>query len=330
MRLTPSQLPFHLTSSLARCYVLYGSEDFLITDSAKRIRQQFLSAGDAEKLSFQCDGQKSPWEHLTEQLQSPSLFSPRQYIHLNIIKLLPSDPPKLLACLDRLSENQLCVIQCSGQLKSVHRAKWLQTLEKKHAACIAHYALSESQFTQWVMARAKAANLVLSAEQIKELTHYTQGNCLAAAQEIDVLALSRTSTLTEMPYQHQYDAFALCEAILKKQPHSIIDILSSLKVTQGVALSLILWILAQMCRVFIQAQSLSTPEQKQHLLQKMGIRKSSQPLMQKHLHQCNITACQRYFSQLSEIDCQLKSGELSPAWERTLTVCLDMSKQLLR
>lgn len=327
MRLAPHLLSTHLSKSPSTLYVLYGPESFLTDESARHIRTRFLAQDHSERIVFQCDGTSTPWDAIQQALQSPSLFSSTQLIELHVQKLLPSDPPKILACIERLSPQQTCLIQCHPNLKTVHKAKWLETAEKK-GVVIAHFPLSMAQFQQWIGARAKEAQLVLSREMMAVLSTHTQGNCLAAAQEIARLQLCHTDTQTpltiaELGFQNQFEVFDLCEAILLRQRDRIIQILGTLKVTQGIALSLILWVLAQTLRIGIQFNSLPSPEQKTRLLYQMGIRKSSHALYHSTAPQ-DVTACQRLFCRLSEIDRQLKSGELLTAWDNTLTVCLTM------
>lgn len=328
MRVSPNQLTQHLDKDMPSLYILYGSEDFLVDESLKQIREKYTTSK-ADRMVFQCDGANTHWETLSHHFKSPDLFSPIHYLEVHLNKLLPADPPKLLACLAERLPEQICVIRCSAQLKAVHRAKWLQSLEAT-AVIIGHFTHSPQQYQQWIAARAKKANVTLSADHIAQMAYRTQGNYLAAANEIDILALcdtaSKTSTVGDpASTQNQFDPNTLIEAILMQQPKEVCRILSSLKVTQGVALSLVLWLLAQYCRVFIQSHTLSTTEQKTRLLYQMGVRKSQHALLLPRLQRSNILAYKRAICRLSEIDYQLKSGELSRAWEQTLTVCIDMS-----
>ncbi len=282
MRSTPQALAQQLEKSVAPIYLLYGMEPFLIDESATLIRQRVHKLGEVEQLILALDSEE---DSLISQLEQPSLFTQIRLVECRIAKPSAQIALKLAQILETLYPDTYLLIQTGSLTRQHQQAKWFTQIEHK-GVVIPHWPLSPSQFSAWVEQRASRQGLVLDPQMRQLLLYHTEGNCLAAAQEIDRLRLL-AGTPAQFSQQSQFQVSDLCNAALSKQPSRVIKIVSCLK-ESGTALPLVIWALAQTLRTL--------PPQRYTTL----------------------------LPSLSVADKQLKSGDMAGAWQNVLDVSLHL------
>lgn len=334
MRCYPDALHAFLGKRHYPCYFLYGNEPLLIEESASLVRTAIKSADpDIEHLVFTLEsGNSALLASLTQVLQNRSLFSQKRLIEIRIsAKLTTSDIPHLEKILEIPDDDTLLLLQNAQLSKQNQQAKWFTLIEQK-GLVVVHWPLSLPQFEKWIEAQIKEKGLRLAPEALRLLIYHTEGNCLAARQEIERLSLyyadlPEKTTITHLDQRSQFDIFDLCEAALQGQPHRIIKILNALKLA-GTAPAHLLWALAQTLRVLLRCLSAISLDEKQRLLQQAGIRVKSQALYLKTLKNIRSDRCTALLTQLSFADKQLKSGEIASFWRALLEVTLKMTGNL--
>ncbi len=329
MRITPEQLTEHLKRQLLPVYLLSGNETFLLEESADKIRQQVHSNADVEHKRFS-DTTGGMWAQLQGELQHFSLFSSKQLIELRLSKFAANDTKQLLNLLENL-QSDFTLLLITGQLsKQSQQAAWFKCLEQK-GAVVTHWPLAGQAFAKWVTGRAKQRGLTLNEQDLRLLMYHTEGNCLAASQEIEQLywfyqdagAQSQTSALTE---QSQFTVFDLSEAALQHQPARVVKIVSCLKENVGSAEQLIIWSLSQTLRALLKASSTEQDADRRQILMQAGIRTTSQSLYLKCLKTPTPLRWAKLLSLLSVADRQFKSGDNSSFWQCILKIALNLSK----
>lgn len=324
MRSTPWLLTQQLEKNLAPFYLLYGSESFLIEESASVIRQRIRRLGETEHMVFTVENENT-LASLTA-LEQPSLFTPRRIIELKLPKLSASLAQKLAKILQSSFPDTYFLIQAGTLNRQQQQATWFTAIEQ-NGVVVAHWPLSSSQFSSWVEKRAAQRGLQLSPQTLLLLVYHTEGNCLAASQEIERLALINTSAAaTEVKdyfaEQSHFDVFDLCEAALSCQPSRVIKIASCLK-ESGTALQLVLWALGQTLRTLIRCAT--SPQEASQRLRQAGIRPQSHEIYLRCLKKASISSWSSLLPYLSQADKQLKSGEMASAWRHALNISLKLA-----
>ncbi len=328
MRIAVEQLTEHLKRQLLPVYLLSGAESFLLEESADKIRQQVMSHNDVEHKRFS-DTTSGIWDILQGELQHFSLFSNKQLIELRLSKFAAHDVKQLLKLLENL-HSDFTLLLITGQLsKQQQQAAWFKLVEQK-GAVVSHWPLTGQAFAKWVTSRAKQRGLTLSEQDLRLLIYHTEGNCLAASQEIEQLywfyqdaGQNQTSTFAE---QSQFTVFDLSEAALQHQPARVVKIVSCLKESTGSAEQLIIWSLSQTLRALLKASETEHEASRRQILSQAGIRANSQGLYLKILKNPAPRRWAKLLSLLSTVDRQFKSGENSSFWQSILKIALNLSK----
>jgi DNA polymerase-3 subunit delta len=320
MRCYPQQLPQLLEKNLASIYLLYGSEPFLIEESASLIRNRVRALGEVDHQVLSLQGEGSS---LISQLGQSSLFAAISLIELKIEKLNAQLAVQFSQILQSCAPNTYFLCYASKLSRQNQQAKWFTQIEQK-GVVIPHWPLSSLQFTKWVEQRAKFRQTLLSPQMLQMLVYHTEGNCLAAAQEIESLRLiCESGTAANFSQHSQYEVSDLCEAALAKQPTRVIKIVSCLK-ESGTALQLVVWALAQTIRTLLRCTARPEEEISRHL-QQAGIRPQSHALYTQALKTNTATKWFSLLPYLSQADKQLKSGDIPSAWRNVLEVSLNLA-----
>lgn len=185
MRISPDQLAEHLKRKLLPIYLLSGTETFLLEESASLIRQAILHK-DVEHKRFQESSQI--WEQLQNEIQHVSLFSSRQLIELRLSKLAANDTKQLQQLLENAHSDITFLLIAEQLSKPQQQGAWFKLIEQR-GAIITHWPLAGFAFAKWLNHRAKQRGVTLSDEECRVLAYQTEGNCLAASQEIEQLYL---------------------------------------------------------------------------------------------------------------------------------------------
>lgn len=243
-------LPQLLNKNNARFYLLSGETPLLKEEALDKIRQKAFKMGYVERLKFIIDG-KFDFKQLEEAVHSYALFTEQRLIEcqFNSHKLSPSDKQMILQLAETLPEDLFLLFSFEKIDSSTQKTKWFKALESK-GIHIPIWPIDEKQFPSWIQTRLKAAKVPSTPELIQALCTHTQGNLLAAKQQIELLSLlNRPSTelIAALSDAARFDAFDLVEKTLSGQTASALNILSHLQM-EGAETILIAWALAKEIR----------------------------------------------------------------------------------
>ena len=254
MRLKPSELPRQLSEGLAPIYVISGDEPFQALEASDTIRAAARERGHTER-QVHVAGNDFDWDALTAGAAMGSLFGEGRLLEVRLpggkpgdsggraLRAFAEDPPPdtvLLLTLPRLDG-------------TAQRAKWFKTLEQV-GVWLPIWPLEGRELQGWVRERLGRNGLDADAEAIGLLMARVEGNLVAAAQEVDKLALlhppgplSLEAVADAVVDSARYNIFDLARAALDGEPGRVYRILEGLR-GEGVAPQLVLWALAREAR----------------------------------------------------------------------------------
>jgi DNA polymerase-3 subunit delta len=327
MRYPPDTLHTQLNKEFLPVYVVFGNDPYLVDESAQAIRAAFQKRELGEREAFTIEGShSSSWEALHLAVHNRSLFSLSRLIDIRLIgsKIGAKESALLEAILATSDQNTFFLIQLGPLSQAQQQSKWFISADKK-GAIIVHWPLNQAAFSRWVENRLKQMQLHLPRNTIQLLIYHTEGNCLAAAQEIERLALLKAdqndASLSFIDQYNQFTVFDLVEAALHQNANRVVQILQSLK-TSGVAVPLIIWSLSQALRVFTQCEA--NPSDVKTVFQRAGIRSSLQPLYLKRL-KVNPPPSDALLAHLFALDKMVKTGQEAQSWPELVAISLQLS-----
>lgn len=237
MKLRPDQLSAHLKKELSNCYLVFGDEPLLHMEVCDQIRGAAQNSGLDDRQVFHAEP-GFDWSGLYTEASSMSLFATRRLLEIRLPTGKPSDKGDVLKHLvkDQNPDNLLLII-CPRLDSKTQNTSWFKTLEK-HGVVIAVWPIEREQYPSWLRNRLQHAGIQADPAAVSMLAQHTDGNLLAAVQEIEKLKMSGISHLTEEQADHitsdhaRFDAFGLADACLQGNTADAQRILSHLR-TEG-------------------------------------------------------------------------------------------------
>lgn len=253
MELTPERLSAQLAAEPLRpAYLIAGPEPLRVLEAADGLRAQARKQGYAEREVFEAEGnQREPdWDALHASLSAPSLFSARRLLELR----LPTGKPgkqgaELIVgfCADPAPDVTLAVI--AGEWSKSHAGKWSDAIGRIGHIAVA-WAIKPHELSDWIERRLRARNLIADRDAVQSLAQRVEGNLLAAAQEIDKLALLSDGQPIDAARMDalvadaaRFDVFRLVDAAMNGQAVLVSRMLAGLR-AEGEAVPALLGMVA--------------------------------------------------------------------------------------
>ncbi len=190
MKLRPETLADQLQQRLLPVYLLSGEEPLQLGEAADAIRAAGRAAGCSEREVYFIERGAGPgWEAILESAQALSLFASRRIIEIRIPSgKLGSDGAQLERLIGLAGEDLLVLI-ISGRIDGGAKTpSWAGAAEQR-GAWLSVWPVELARFPGWIRGRLRSAGVEASEEAIALLVARTEGNLLAARQEIERLAL---------------------------------------------------------------------------------------------------------------------------------------------
>ncbi|HPB74157.1 MAG TPA: DNA polymerase III subunit delta [Chromatiaceae bacterium] len=260
MRIPFAQLAANLASSgVAPVVMICGDEPFQMGEAATLVRQVARERGYTEREVLEVEGQFD-WDRLAAAALSRSLFAGQKLIELRLAsgKIGRDGGEAVRAyCARPRPEHRLLILAPNLDYQEL-KAKWVQTVEQT-GILLQVQALTGQRLVEWIAQRLRAQGLVPGPEVAAMLAERVEGNLLAAAQEVDKLALLQgPGPLTAeqlgraIADSARFDLFAIPDAALAGDRARMYRIIQGLA-AEGTAEPLVLWVLAREVRLLARA-----------------------------------------------------------------------------
>jgi DNA polymerase-3 subunit delta len=295
MKLRQDQLHDHLQKNLASCYVVSGDDPLLVMEACDSIRASARQQGIEERELFHAEA-GFDWSGLREEANAMSLFASRRILEVRIANGKPSDKGATLQALaEHPNPDNLLLVVLPRIDAKAQRSSWFQALDKA-GVFLPIWPIDRGQYNGWLQRRLHAAGLHAEPAALAALAQQTEGNLLAAVQEIEKLRLLGSTQITEelvaeaIGDSSRFDAFGLADACLEGNLAQSSRMLSHLH-SEGVDAIMILGALNRKIRQLIalhgqSGQQLSAAFKQQNVWprQQGPYKKALQRLSQTQLH----------------------------------------------
>jgi DNA polymerase-3 subunit delta len=250
---SPQQLERALGSAvLLPVYLLSCDEPLTSGEAADALRAAARKQGYADREVYFVE-RTAPWTEILASTQAMSLFSSRKIVEVRMPGGKPGHGVKTLLEVIRAAGQDVLLLIITEKLDyQTQKAEWVAAAEKA-GAWIHLPTVETAQFPDWIRTRAKREGLLLNEEGVTVLAARTEGNLLAAHQEIQKLALAglaqagAAEVLESVSASSRFDVFKLGEALLAGDGPRALRILASLK-GEGIEPTLVLWAILQEMR----------------------------------------------------------------------------------
>ncbi len=322
------QLASHLESSLSPVYLISGDEPLQVEEVSRLIRCKARDMGFVERQVLHVD-RSFDWSRIVEQSSNMSLFGDKKIVELRLPTGKPgtSGGKVLQEYCEHLPEDVLLLIQSGKIEKATLKSKWVQAVS--HAGVFMRiWPLTGEDLVRWVQDRLTKEQLAADRQSAEYIASRVEGNMLAAAQEIEKMALlaldSSHSHDSEawVSSQSKYNVFDLVDTILLGQRGKVTKVISHLQ-RDSFAPNLVLWGLAELVRAVIFTMT-----------QKRGQSKGVQNVFfyskrnQLGVHASKFTQQQLYtlMMKCGQIDQMIKGRATGDVWQSFADVALKLAR----
>lgn len=326
MKLNATQLQRQLAEGLAPVYVISGDDPLLCGENADLVRRACRAAGSEERVVFHID-RSFDWSQVREANSSLSLFAQQRLIELRIPDGKPGDEGAkvLLAWLDNPPPDTTLLVNLPRLDGSTLRTKWAKRLlEHQHSRFLQIWPLDAQQFPEWIRSRLAAVGLHATPDALELLSNRTEGNLLAAVQEIEKLRLFSSNGQVELATVEQavadsarFDVFKLGDAMLQGNAQHALRILQGLR-GEGTEAPVVLWMLGRELRLLYDVahrMQRGISQSQAFAAQRPPVMEKRKPLLNRALQRHSVSHWARLLKEAQRADEQIKGQASGSAWD---------------
>ncbi len=331
MRIHPQQLRVRLQQSLAPVYVLSGDEPLQLGEVADSVRTAARKAGYSSRQIMEVAA-RFDWNLLAQEADSMSLFAEQKIIDLRI----PSGKPgrdgsaALVGYCKHIPEDTLLLVTLPKLDKSQLGSKWFKVLDKA-GVTVQIWPVDRQRLPAWINQRMAAAGLAPEPGVADLLADQTEGNLLAARQEIEKLRLlygaaeiSVERLRSAISDSARFDVFGLMDSALAGNAGRCARMLSGLR-AEGVATAVVLWALAKEIRTMAGiSRSIANGTRPEQAMAQARVWSSRQPLVRKGLQRLPAAGWERLLGHCQYADTAVKGVIRTDPWLLLEQIALGM------
>jgi DNA polymerase III subunit delta len=254
LKLTTDSLATHLRDRLLPAYLISGDEPLLVGEAADAVRERARAEGFTEREVHFVE-RASDWDEVRTSAASLSLFAAKRMVEIRLpsARIGTAGGAALRELLRAPSADTLFLILSPRLEREAQGADWVRELDA-HGGWVQVWPVPPERLVVWLRARSGKLGLEASAEALAELAARTEGNLLAAHQELMQLALlapggrvSEKGVLEDVADRARFDVFQLGEAALGGETSRALRVLAGLR-AEGTEPTLALWALIRAMR----------------------------------------------------------------------------------
>jgi DNA polymerase III subunit delta len=247
LKLTTDSLAAHLAQPLRNAYLVSGDEPLLVAEAADAVRARAREAGFSERETHFIE-RVADWGAVTAAVSNLSLFAARRIIEIRLASAKPgvAGGAQLVKLVQLKDPDYLVLIIAPRLDRDAQSANWVKAVESA-GAWVQIWPVEDQRMVAWLQARCRRLRLKVADEALEILAERTEGNLLAAHQELEKLRLLFPETsvtvanvLAGVADSARYDVAQLGEAALAGDTARALHVLAGLR-AEGVEPTLVLW-----------------------------------------------------------------------------------------
>ncbi len=297
MRLRFPQFLSAVRRELARAYLISGDEPMQLQLAVQAVRDLARSNGIAERRVLEVTP-RFDWSALSVAGATGSLFAERMLLELRLGTARPgaAGSRAIAQWLEGAGGEHVLLVTAARLDRGALNAAWARAIEAR-GVVLQVWPLRGGELRRWVEERFRLRGLRPEPAAVELLCARTEGNLLAAEQEIEKLSLvlgagpvTAEVLLRAVTDSARYDPFDLADAVLAGEAARAVAILDHLR-GEATAPALILWALTDTARSLVRLAAgedslLRRAPPSRAALLKRRLATADPALWQRLLHRC--------------------------------------------
>lgn len=317
------------SGELKPVYLIAGADPLRVIEAADAVRVRARELGFSERSVLDVDTHFD-WNRLAGEANALSLFASRRLVELRLpggrpgregaaalVEWCQAPPPDTL------------LLVTAQEWSGRHGGAWSQAIARI-GVLLPVWPLRRDELPGWIEARMAARGLSASRDAARLLAERVEGNLLAAAQEIDRLALLHggerldlETLAAEVADAARFDVFGMVEAALGGDARRALRVVAGLREEGEEIVGLLGWLLNQL-RLLERLAAASSPaaalrsERIWPASRETIIRRALQAAPRSHWEQC--------LAQAGRIDAIAKGRHAGDAWRELERLLVAMAE----
>jgi DNA polymerase-3 subunit delta len=232
-------------------YLLAG-EELLVLEAADGLRARARELGVADREVIDVEA-RFDWNDLARAGAGMSLFATRRMIDLRLPKGRPGreGSAALSAWCKDPPPDTVLLVTCTEWSKK-HEGAWTRAIDKA-GVMVVFWPPRPHEWPRWIAARLASRGIQATPDAVALLAERVEGNLLAAAQEVDKLAvvhgegrLDASALENLVADSTHFDVFKLAEAAFAGDAARAVRILAGLEAEGEELIALMGWLINQL------------------------------------------------------------------------------------
>jgi DNA polymerase-3 subunit delta len=321
MAISPAQLEQRLARDALPAVVLLASgEPLLLLEAGDAVRRRARETGYAERTVFDADSEFD-WSELQVGVSSLSLFSSRRLIELRLATGKPGkEGGEMLAALARNPASDVVLLIQAAQWSRAHETAWVKAIDQS-GWFVPMWPVKPAELPAWIGKRLAARGLGADAAAVAMLAERVEGNLLAAAQEIDKLALLHPGARFDVAALRalvadsaRHDVFGLVDAAFSGEAGHALRILEGLRGEGAQVPALLPWVASQLGILTRLAEVRDRGGNLGAALQSAGLWQSREQGFRRALARGKAADFERLLADCARLDRVSKGREAGESW----------------
>ncbi|MBT8142077.1 MAG: DNA polymerase III subunit delta, partial [Gammaproteobacteria bacterium] len=316
MKIYANQVAGHLQRGLAPVYLIAGDEILLQQEAVDTIRSKARAEGFTERELYIAE-RGFDWGQLLSHAGNFSLFASRKIVELRLPtgKVHKEGMDLMDELISKQPEDILLIILCPKLERGVTSSKWYKSLDQ-HGVFVDVRPVRPEHMQRWISERLGKHGLRAETDAVRLLVDRIEGNLLAAAQEIDKIALlfsdgDLTVQQVQKAVAHsaRYDVYRLSDAALSGWKRRALKILDGLQ-SEGVEPILLMWsLLRDLHQLIAAAHGVQAGKNQNSAMRSVGIWDNRSAAFGHALNSHSVAALYALIDHASDID-RIMKGQL--------------------
>lgn len=262
MKVFPDKLPEAISKRLPAVVIVAGDEPLTHMEACDAVRTAAREQGIEEREILHVES-NFQWGRLHESSANMSLFAVSKLIELRLGEQSPGqEGGKALEAYAEQAKNSdnVLLIAAARLDRKQQQSKWFKALDK-HGLFVPVWPVDAQRQGYWMRDRAARYGLQLDMDAARLLAERTEGNLLAADQELQKLALimpagtrlNGEAIANGVEQSARYDVFMLSDACLRGERERSVRIMRGLR-NEGTEAPVVLWALTRELRTLLSLQ----------------------------------------------------------------------------
>lgn len=251
MKLSKAHLKKDIDEQLRCVYSFFAEESIQISELVDLVTEKAKLESFEEKQTY-IVSKDTDWSFLNSENENFDLFGSKKIIEIKLIGTGPGNKGSKAIkdyCLEP-DEDKLVIISAERLDKKQQDSAWSKAL-LKHGIQVVEPAIDKDSMPGWIETKSKELNLEISKEAIRLLADRTEGNLLAASQELTKLSLLFPEQEISLEHMEKsisnsskFGIFDLSNSFLEGNKKRTVRIIETLR-AEGTQPPLVLWALSK-------------------------------------------------------------------------------------